>query len=431
MKKNFVIFGFPLLGLVIWFLAATFFLYEFFLRTFIGTVADQLIPQLHLNAESFSLVGSAYFVTYGLMQIPVGILLDKFSVKLIMTFATFICALATFLFARATGFNSAVLGRLLMGFGSSFAFVCLLVVAVTWFPRKYFGFFAGISQFIGTMGPLLAGGPLIHWMNHYHLNWRQALTIIAVFGLLLMFLSLLFVREKPREQKAALVYLEIKKPLKEGLYKLIKNKQAWYVALYSACVYVSIAIMGAMWGTDYLQARGLSQDDAANMVSLAWLGYAIGCPLFGMISDLMKRRLPMLIVSAVLGFISISLIVYVNLSQQLSLYAILFFIFGLAASGQNIGFAAISEHVGVAVRATALGLNNAVIMFFSAILPPIASYFIFIRAGANSTHFQVNDFFLAFMCMPLVYLLAILLSVFFIKETYCRPLKSAVFLNPK
>ncbi|WP_235206122.1 MFS transporter [Coxiella burnetii] len=149
------------LGLIIWLIAALFFLYEFFLRTFIGTVAHQIIPDLHLTPESFALIGSAYYIAYAIMQIPVGVLADKFGVKLIMIFAVLVCAVATWLFAQSTGFGFAFFSRFLMGFGSSFAFICLLVIAVTWFPRRYFGFFAGTSQFIGTMGPLLAGGPLV------------------------------------------------------------------------------------------------------------------------------------------------------------------------------------------------------------------------------------------------------------------------------
>ena len=107
------------LGLIIWGLAALFFLYEFFLRTFVGSVAHQVIPDLKLNAETFAIIGSAYYVAYGVMQIPVGILADKFGVKILMVFATLVCVVSTFLFAHADGFSTAFISRLLMGFGSS------------------------------------------------------------------------------------------------------------------------------------------------------------------------------------------------------------------------------------------------------------------------------------------------------------------------
>ena len=125
-----------LLGFIIWFLAALFFLYEFFLRTFVGSLAPQIIPDLHLNAETFALLGSAYYIAYGAMQVPVGILADKFGVKKIMIFATLLCAVATYLFANSTSFGLAFITRMMMGLGSSFAFVCLLVILERYVSKK-------------------------------------------------------------------------------------------------------------------------------------------------------------------------------------------------------------------------------------------------------------------------------------------------------
>lgn len=415
------------LGLIIWMLAALFFLYEFFLRTFVGSVAHQIIPDLKLNAETFSILGSAYYLAYGIMQIPVGILADKFGVKRIMIFASLVCAGATYLFAHASGFYIAIVGRLLMGFGSSFAFVCLLVIAVTWFPRKMFGFFAGASQFIGTMGPLLAGGPLIALMAAQHSSWRTALTEISIFGIVLALLILFIVRKKPRGGQATMIFLRSEESMKIRLGRLMRNRQAWWIALYSATNYVSLALLGAIWGTEYLQTRGLSQAHAAGMISLAWLGYAIGCPALGALSDIIKRRKPMLSLCAILGLCVTSLIVFLPL-HQLFLYALLFFMLGIAASGQNIGFATITEHVNMATRATALGLNNGAIVLLSALLPPIVSYFI-----NDSAHHQMmltaDNFIVGLSVMPILYGLALLNSLFMIKETFCKPQKQAIILE--
>lgn len=417
------------LGLIIWGIAALFFLYEFFLRTFVGTVARQVIPDLKLNAETFAILGSAYYVAYAIMQIPVGILVDKFGVKRLMIVATLVCAGATFLFANAQGFTSALISRLLMGFGSSFAFVCLLVIAITWFPRKYFGFFAGTSQFIGTMGPFLAAGPLIAFMNSYHESWRLALRNIAGFGVVLSILIMFIVKNKPRKEKETLIYLKQSEPLKFLLLKLIKNKQAWLIAFYSASVYTSLALLGAIWGTDYLQTRGLSQTRAAEMVSLAWLGYAIGCPLLGAFSDISKRRKPTIIFCSTLGLISVTIIIYLPLSNTHWLYGLFLFILGLAASGQNLGFATISEQVEFTTRATALGLNNGIITSFGIIVPPLASYFIYLSSGGNTENLKPENFIIGFSIMPLMYLISLIISTVFLKETYCKPQKDAIILK--
>lgn len=418
-----------LLGFIIWGLAALFFLYEFFLRTVVGSVAHQVIPDLKLNPETFALIGSAYYLTYAVMQIPVGILTDKFGVKYIMIFAVLVATGATFWFAHATGFGSALSSRLFMGFGSAFAFVCLLVIAMTWFPRRYFGFFAGISQFIGTMGPILAGGPLIILMTRLHESWRTALIQIGSFGIILAILMLIFVKNKPRGGEQALILLKKEQALSHRLVKLSKNTQAWCIALYSATVYIAMPLLGAIWGTDYLQARGLSQAVAADIISLAWLGYAVGCPLLGALSDIARRRKPTLVFCAVLGLFSTAAVVYLPLQQSKWSYSFLFFCIGMAASGQNVGFATISEQVEMATRATALGLNNGAIILFGALIPPLASYFIYLSAGGQSEQLAAGNFMVGFTLMPILYAVSLLLSLLLIKETYCRPQKETIMLN--
>lgn len=417
-----------MLGLIIWVIAAVFFMYEFFLRTFIGSVAHQVIPDLHLNAETFAILGSAYYVAYAAMQIPVGILLDKFGVKLTLAFATLLCGLATLWFAHSTGFTSAFISRILMGLGSAFAFVSLLVIVMTWFPHRYFGSFAGVSQFVGTMGPLFGAGPLIALMNENHESWRMALTSVAVAGLSLFILVVIIVKNKPRGAKQQLIFLELSTPVSQRLLKLFKNKQAWVVSLYSATIYISIALLGAIWGTEYLQAKGMPQNLAADMISISWLGYAIGCPLTGVVSDLIKRRKPVLLFCAALGIIVTVFIISIPYTRSLLVFGLLFFGLGLAAAGQNIGFAIMSEHVDRATRATALGLNNAAIMLTGAIVPPVVSYFINLHAHGSS-HLVAKDFTAALMVMPILCSVAFITAMFFIRETFCKSQKDKIVLQ--
>ncbi|MDF1796625.1 MAG: MFS transporter [Coxiellaceae bacterium] len=417
------------IGIFIWVIAATFFLYEFFLRTFVGSIAHQLISDLQLDIEQFTLISSAYYVAYGLMQIPVGILADKFGVKKIMIFAILTCALSTFLFAHSQSFSQALLGRFFMGFGSSFAFVCLLVIASNWFPRRLFGFFAGASQFIGTMGPALAGGPLISWLMASHISWRLALSRIGAFGVVLALLAFIFVKNKPRDGENTLLFLSKNEPIMVRLRRLLKTKQAWAIAVYSASVYVAIAVMAAVWGTDYLEAVGLSQKTAAYMLTTAWLAYAVGCPLLGFLSDWSKRRKPFLILCAVLGLISMSLILYGHFASKIA-YEILFSMLGLAATGQNIGFAAIAEHTNPDTKATALGLNNGLITLSGAILPLAIGQLIALSDGGNNAqHVSLHAFIYGLSLLPMAYFISLITSVFLIKETYCKPQKGLIMLR--
>lgn len=413
------------LGLLIWLIGALFFLYEFFLRTFVGTLAHQIIPALKLTPELFALMGTAYYFSYALMQIPVGVLADRFGVKIILISASTVCALATFLFAHSNGFSSAFFSRILMGLGSAFAFVCLLVIAATWFPRRYFGFFAGASQFIGTMGPLLSGGPLVALLAKTHGNWRLTMSEIGAFGIALAVLILFFVKNKPRGGERALIYLSLSIPLKTKLLRLARNTQAWWIAAYSATAYASLGLLGAVWGTDYLEARNLSQSSAANIISFSWLAYAIACPTLGAVSDKIKRRKPILISTACLGLVTGVLLLYLP-TQNSVVYGLLFFCLGISATGQSLAFATISEHVDLEAKATALGLNNGTIMLFTGIVPLSTAYFMEVSHNTSVLH----NFIIGLSIIPILYVVAIIISTVFIKETYCKPQKETIVLEP-
>ncbi len=416
-----------ILGFSIWIIASLFFLYEFFLRTFLGTVADQVITQLHLTPERFALLGVAYFISYGVMQLPVGILVDRFGVKLVMLVAVLICSVATFAFACSTTFIAAFISRFFMGFGSAFAFVCLIVVAMRWFPRRHFGLFAGLSQLIGTMGPLLAGGPLLDFIMKMHETWRIALIQIAIFGIILAGFVMLFVKNKPMKAVAGLPVQHHSKKITQQLKQLLTNPQVWFIAIFSGAVYVSIALLGAVWGTHYLETKGFSQEASAYMVSIVWLGYAIGCPLLGFCSDIMKRRKPMLVLSTIMGFGSIIAILSTTMPSKF-VFTLAFFVLGLAAAGQNVGFVTIAEQVGPEIKSTAIGFNNAMITVFDALLVSIVSLFIILPKNHIVTSAYASKSFSAFLVLPILYFIAFIISMFCIKETYCRSQQEHVIL---
>ncbi len=419
-----------LIGIFIWAIAALFFLYEFFLRTFLGSLSPQIIKDLHLNAETFSLIGSCYYLTYGLMQIPVGIITDKFGVKLTMVFASAVCGVSAILFAMADSFALGLAGRLLMGFGSSFAFICLLVIAREWFPRKYFGFFAGMSQLVGTLGPILAGGPLIYFLKKEGIDWRTMITALGFCGFGIMVLSLIFVRGKKSDQPGEFRVLTPPMKISFQLGMLVRNKQAWFVAIYSALMYTSIATLGAIWGTRVLIAKGLTQNTAADAISVLWVGYAIGCPVAGLISDRMRRRKSTLTFLAVLA-LTATLLLRVIDSGSFFTFAVIFFFIGFAGGAQNVGFATIVEKVTDRLSATSMGLNNGLMLLFDTANPVIFGFLVTLTlANKNSDNFASNNFDLALTYIPALCLLAMFISLFCIRETYCKSQQDIILVDP-
>lgn len=134
-------------------------------------------------------------------------------------------------------------------------------------------------------------------------------------------------------------------------------------------------------------------------------------------------------------FTSIAL-TYLNVGPSFSFYAILFFMIGIASSGQNIGFVIITEQVHNKTRATAMGLNNALMTLQTAGFPVLTGFLISQAIHSHSTALHTakavpSDFYLAFALFPICYGVAWILSFFFIDETYGRQQTEAIVLDPK
>lgn len=417
-------------GILIWLLAIFFFFYEFFLRIFLGTIANEVSEDLHLTIKQFSIVGAAYYVTYAIMQIPVGILTEKIGPRIILTIAATICSGGVFLLTIAKGFYLALISRLLIGFGSSFAFVSLLILGLNWFPKKYFGFLCGISLLLGAIGPLLAGAPLAYLMQVLKGDWREILFWMGIYGVSLTVLIALFMRDKPKTDRQEIIFITPYESLSSKLRQLFKNRQAWYVLLCQSSLYCPLPLLAAYFGTSYLQTRGFDRTNSAFIISMIWVGYALGNPILGKLSDLMKRRKPFLYVFSFVGCLTSIFILYFPINHFFAL-VILFILLGLASSSQGLAFALIVEHTPKKLNSAALGLNNTGSMLFGAIFPPLAGYIIQSALRASGRITPITAFYVKGLSLiPLLYAIAGFLALLCIQETFCRQQHEVYKLQP-
>jgi len=414
-------------GCFIWLLAILFFLYEYCVRMIPATISEHIIKDLNINTEQFALISSAYYIAYSAMQIPVGILLDRFGVRLFLSLASIVCSLGVFGFSISDTFYDCIISRFLTGLGSSFGFIGLLVITLNWFPHNHFGFLGGLAQLLGATGPLLAGAPIIYLMQKTGNDWHSIFWNISFIGIILFFLIAIFVRNKPKANSGEIFFISKELPLKKALKNLIKITHFWFVLPYAGLIYVSLPLMGAYWGTLYLETRSFDPSTAALIVSMCWVGLAIGSPIIGRLSDHFKRRKPFLVILGVLGAIA-SFLIIMQPSQNSLVLSFLFFLLGFASSGQSLSFATIVEQVPSELKATAMGANNTAIMLLAAFLPPAITIFIH-PSGADHPHFITSDFTISFLTMPLCYLLASLIALFCIKETFCRQQNTVHYLS--
>ncbi|WP_019216654.1 MFS transporter [Legionella tunisiensis] len=395
-------------------------MYEFLLRTVVGTFQIQLMDDLSLTPMTFSLLSATgYLVIYGLMQIPVGIIAARFGLKRVLFIAVIFCAGSTMCFSLAHHFSVAMMCRILMGFGSSFGFICLLIAVYDWMPRKNIALFIGISQFIGTLGPMLAAGPLNSLSQTSVTGWRGLFFGMAIIGIFIAGLTLLFV-ENNRNNRGKFIILTRPAKVSTNLLRIMSQKQVWYIALFSGFVYFAIEYFSENIGVEFLIKKGFSPSFSSYMITLAWLGYALSCPLLGFISDKIQRRKPVMLASAVIAFVSLIGIIYFPLGKIGIGFC--FVLLGLSAGGQSIGFVVIAEQCKENYLAVGLGFNNAMIAVFSSIGAPLV--------GSMLSHpAQIQNYKEALFILILFSIAAILISAFAIKETFGKSVRENTVLS--
>lgn len=409
-------------GSIIWFLAGLFFLYEFFIRAFMGSVAAPLQSALSLSPVEFSMIASAFYFAYSPMQIPVGLLMDRFGSRVLLSSGALLCAIGTIIFSYTHHFESAWFARFIMGMGSAVGFVSLLTVAVNWFPQRFFGFFAGMTQILGMLGPILSGTPLALWMAATHNDWRSILFDVAMIGIVLTVLLALIVRDRPANKEASYMKQRSQYTLWQRLKLLIKIKAVYKIALYAFFIYGSIPLLGESWGTPYLQSRGFSLTEATSMIAFLWLGMGIGSPIIGFISDILARRKLMLYCCGFLGLIATALFILLK-THNLAPYMFLLFLIGCSAGGQTLSFAILAESVPDAMKATAMGFNNMAVT--------LGCIFSQSVAGLILNHFWNHTSNESLLLLPLVgyqsalafavaLFVAAIIICFFLKETHAK-----------
>lgn len=407
---------FQLRGLFIWLICAVFFLYEFLLRTVLGTFQQPIMQDLQLSTIEFSMVSSTvYLLIYAFMQIPVGLIVDNFGLKKPLLAGALICSISIIGFSYANSLGAAIFFRALMGLGSSFGFICLLISVYDWLPQKHRAFMVGMSQFIGTLGPMLAAGPLESISDHGSVGWRDIFFILGIIGLLISILIFAFVKNN-QEKAGSFKILKRPESIKKTLKVLFFNSQAWSIALFSGFVYFALEYLSENEGKDFIILKGHTGNFASYMITLAWLGYAIGCPMTGFLSDRLQRRLPFLLLGAITALLGIVLLVYATKKPFIILGALCL---GVGASGQSVCFALMAEQFKKAYLAAALSLNNTLMMFFSAINAPILG--IFIDQSRRETIIpDISNYNVAFSILVALVAVSLIFPIFFIKESYCK-----------
>ncbi len=406
-------------------LGALYYCYEYLLRISPSVMTQELMHMYDLTATEVGIFSAYYYHAYVPLQIVVGLLMDRYGPRCLLTFACMLCAVGTFLFASGYSLELAKAGRFLVGFGSAFAFVGALKLATIWLPPHRFALISGIITCLGMVGAMIGDIVLRNLVDS--VGWQVTIYASAVIGIILTVVIWCIVRDAGSRQTSFHSHALNFHGLLLGLWGAIKNPQIWLNGLIGLLLYLSLSAFAELWGIQYLeQSHGFSKAAAANANSLIFLGWAVGGPLWGWLSDMIRlRRLPILIAS-VFALITIVVILYVPRLSDMQIYLLLF-AFGLASSAQILVFAIARETTSMGITGTAIALTNFFVMVGGNVFQPVVGKLLDMRWTGTMTEgiriYSPEAYQFALSIMPIGIALAIVIS-FFIRETHAEILSS-------
>ena len=401
-------------------IAAMFYLYEFFIRVSPSVITNELMRDFQIHAGYLGFLSSLFYYSYTAMQIPAGLLGDKFGPRKVLTVAALICSCALFLMSVAKAPIMIGVSRFLIGFACSFGYIGPLMLANRWFPKEKFSMITGFIQALGCLGATMGTGPISYLTTAY--GWREVIFASGISGLILAILFMLIVRDRPKKAKINKKQNNISQ-LKTVRY-VIGKPQTWINGILGFCFWSPIAVFAELWGVPFLME--LHHTNAPNVtpyIIWIWLGIALGAPFFGWYSNYLNSRKKPIIIGFCIGIISSIGIVFFHPIAALPMN-IMMFLFGVSAATMVVTFGVVNDNNPNSVVGTAIGFNNMAVILGATILQPITGFILNLMWDGKivDAHpaYGLEGYMLSFIVMPLFSLIGLFVCYFYLHETNCK-----------
>ncbi len=269
-------------------LCAAYFVSQFY-RASVAVIAPDLALELALSPEALGTLTGAFFLAFGLTQIPLGVMLDRYGPRRTMTFMLFFAVAGALVFA--TGESPALLtfGRALMGVGCAAVFMGSVVVCARWFPPDRLATTASIVLAVGGTGNLLSATPLAFAAEQ--IGWRGAFVGMAGITALFACAVLLLVRDAPPGHPFHGRKAETLGTVLIGLGEVFRNKRLPYLAIMAFVAYPSMATILTLWAGPYLaDIHGLDGVGRGNVLMATALAMILGTLFYGPLDRRLDTR---------------------------------------------------------------------------------------------------------------------------------------------
>ncbi|MFC3909353.1 MFS transporter [Legionella dresdenensis] len=337
---------------VIWMIASLFYAYQYILRVMPNIMLNDIIQQFHIDTTVFGQYSGIYYIGYSLMHLPIGIMLDRFGPRKVMTGCILLTVIGLLPILFASHWVYPVIGRLLIGMGSSAAILGTFKIIRMIFAENRFTRMLSLSVTIGLIGAIYGGGPLSYMCST--LGYKPVVQIFAIFGSLLALVTYFTVPDLPGNSNSTIV---------ADIKEVFTNKKVIFLCLCAGLMVGPLEGFADVWGSGFLhQVYGFDTTAASYLPSMIFVGMCFGAPALSFVAERHGNYLAVIFATALIMASVFFALVFKLLSMDSIIIS--FIVVGVCSAYQILAIYKASTYVSEQVAGLTTAVANMIIMSF-------------------------------------------------------------------
>lgn len=356
-----------------WFIASVFYAYQYILRVMPNIMLTDIMQQFHINATIFGQFSGVYYIGYSLMHLPIGIMLDRFGPRKVMTGCILLTVIGLMPIVFATNWVYPVLGRVLIGIGSSAAILGTFKIIRMSFAEKHFTRMLSFAVTIGLIGAIYGGGPVSYMCST--LGYQAVVEIFMAIGLLLALVTYVMVpNSKPTNETTILADIK----------SVFTNKKVILICVSAGLMVGPLEGFADVWGSAFLQqVYGFESSTAHYLPSLIFIGMCFGAPVLSFVAEKTGYFLGTIIGAAIAMAVVFSFLVAGVMG--INAISINFVLVGICCAYQILAIYKASTYVSDSKAGLTTAVANMIIMSFGYGFHSLIGYMVNAYGGPTSS----------------------------------------------
>lgn len=358
---------------MVWFTASIFYAFQYILRVMPNIMMDDIMQQFQIGAATFGQFSGIYYIGYSLMHLPIGIMLDRYGPKKIMT----ACILLTVVGLQPLIFCEhwvyPIIGRLFIGMGSSAAILGIFKIVRMTFSEKRFPRMLSLSVTIGVIGAIYGGGPISYMSEVF--GYKTVIEIFALGGIVLALFTYWIIPDVKSSQQSS---------VKSDLKEVLSNNRIIWTCLFAGLMVGPLEGFADVWATPFLkQVYGFDGTLAASLPSMIFIGMCVGAPLLSFIAEKIGSYLATIICAGIVMAAALFILLGWQLPAQTLSFC--FVIIGICCGYQILAIYKASTYVREDIAGLTTAVANMIIMIFGYAFHTIIGGMVNMMGGPNTS----------------------------------------------